>query len=105
MEKNDEMFILSKFRHLRFLANNVKQSGNQMVDQSKMQATQALTEKELKAKAKADKKKMMAAQCKPSEKNEKKKKFVEKVKYKNETPEGEKKGKQFADSRHVQAHA
>ncbi len=49
-------------------------------------------EAELAAKLKEEKKKKMAEMCKPGAKNENKTKFVEKEKYIDDTPVGEKKG-------------
>lgn len=58
-------------------------------------STEKSAEQEAKDKRKADKlakQEMMKKACQPSKKKEEKVKFVEKIKYVNETPHGEKKG-------------
>jgi valyl-tRNA synthetase len=120
MESTEEMFILSKYKNIRYLAklatdtvknqtvnslnvNNIinltsSETLNRTVSKS-ITSNQSIidpkqAEKELKEKLKADKqakKDKMKEMCKPSEKKEKKVKYVDKEKYVNDTPHGEKK--------------
>ncbi len=111
MENTQEMFILSKYKYIRYLAK----SAEKVVTQTTIQAIQAnlpkatmaeeiksveisakqaeLDAKEKKKAEKLAKQEQMKKMCQPSKKKEEKVKFVEKVKYVNDTPVGEKKGK------------
>lgn len=120
MENTQEMFILSKYKHIRYLtkvaADAAKSSvqgslQGSMINLNKGPVPKQMStgsgvsngtgtksakelEKELKEKKMAEKlakKEKMKALCKPSEKKEAKVKFVNKTKYVNETPYGEKK--------------
>ncbi len=102
-----EMFILSKYKYIRYLTKSaestVKLAATNLVQKelslSKISTTEKSAkeiEKELKEKKLADKlkkKEQMKEMCKPSDKKEKKVKYVEKEKFVNNTPHGEKKGK------------
>jgi putative N-acetylmannosamine-6-phosphate epimerase len=105
---DNEMFLISKYKYLNRLAKTaVKISGNNLankinVDIVGKQLKKGLTEEEktlkkaeeeLKNKLKEEKKKKMAEMCKPGAKSENKTKFVEKEKYVDDTPKGQKKGK------------
>lgn len=118
MENTQEMFILSKYKYIRYLAKSAEKVVTQATVSS-MQATMQATmqanlpkamkseevkkgeicakqaeidEKEKKKAEKLAKQELMKKMCQPSKKKEEKVKFVEKVKYVNDTPIGEKKG-------------
>jgi len=106
----NEMFLMSKYKYINKIAKSVaqvasaKHSANiyKNVPICAENGTAKLSNEEEKAKKKVDadlaaklkeeKKKKMAEMCKPGTKNENKTKFVEKDKYVDETPVGEKKG-------------
>lgn len=112
MENNteNEMFLMSKYKYINKVAKSVAQvaSANLTANVNKNlpnggeNEAPKLSKEEEKAKKKADselaaklkeeKKKKMADMCKPGAKNENKTKFVEKEKYVDDTPVGEKKG-------------
>ena len=110
INSDNEMFLVSKYKYLNRLAKTaVKITANSMTNNIKTsdvakQAKKVISEEE-KAKKKAEaealnkikekKKRKMAEMCKPGAKSESKTKFVEKEKYVDNTPEGEKKGKKF----------
>ena len=115
MENSEEMFILSKYKYIRYLAKAAESQVKATITASvtipkaipTVQAARITTEeaagksakeveKELKDQKTAEKmrkKELMKQMCQPSEKKEKKVKFVEKEKFVCETPHGEKKGK------------
>jgi len=107
----NEMFLMSKYKYINKIAKSVAQvatanintnvgnnipNGSENID-SKLSKEEEKAKKkaeaELAAKLKEEKKKKMAEMCKPGTKNENKTKFVEKEKYVDDTPVGEKKGK------------
>jgi hypothetical protein len=103
---DNEMFLVSKYKYLNRLAKTaVKIPANNMTNIKKDFAKKekiVLTEEEkakkkaeteLQNKIKEEKKRKMAEMCKPGAKSESKTKFVEKVKYVDDTPKGQKKGK------------
>ena len=107
----NEMFLMSKYKYINKLAKSVAQVSsvnlntniNKNIPNGTDNTTKVLTKEEEKAKKKAEgdlaaklkeeKKKKMAEMCKPGAKNDLKTKFVEKEKYVDDTPVGEKKGK------------
>jgi hypothetical protein len=92
MDNTNEMFILNKYRYIRHIVNNSTCTQNfhaknananikpQISDKEKEKAEEALR--------KAQKKKEMAELCKPKNLPV----HVEKKKYENKTPVGDKKG-------------
>jgi protein subunit release factor A len=112
MENNsqNEMFLISKYKYINKIAKSVAQVAsvnltttiNKNIPNGAENGTAMLSKEEekdikkseaqLAAKLKEEKKKKMADMCKPGAKNENKTKFVEKEKYVDETPIGEKKG-------------
>ena len=114
MENTQEMFILSKYKYIRYLAKSAekvvtqatvssmqatmqanlpKAMKSEEVKKGEISAKQAeIDEKEKKKAEKLAKQELMKKMCQPSKKKEEKVKFVEKVKYVNDTPTGEKKG-------------
>jgi len=112
MENNsqNEMFLMSKYKYINKIAKSVAQVAsvnltttinknipNQAENETAMLSKEEekaikKAEAQLAAKLKEEKKKKMADMCKPGAKNENKTKFVEKEKYVDETPIGEKKG-------------
>lgn len=112
MENNsqNEMFLMSKYKYINKIAKSVAQVAsvnltttinknipNQAENETAMLSKEEekdikKSEAQLAAKLKEEKKKKMADMCKPGAKNENKTKFVEKEKYVDETPIGEKKG-------------
>jgi hypothetical protein len=102
MEKSfntsDEMFIMNKYKYISNIAKNVVQSSTvlaQTVTKDISTKDKNKEDAELAAKLKLEKKLKMAEMCKPGANKEKKTKFVQKEKYINETPIGEKKGNKF----------
>ena len=122
MENNkseDEMFLMSKYKYIKNLLKSVNQTASVNFNSNNTNPTNILqnqvitpivpivpivlnkeddksrkkAEAELSAKLKEEKKKKMAEMCKPGTKNDNKTKFVEKEKYVDDTPFGEKKGK------------
>jgi hypothetical protein len=100
MEKSfnssEEMFVLNKYKYIAKHAKNIIQNSNILtntVTKDISSSDKKKEEAELAKKLKEEKKAKMAAACKPGANNEKKTKFVQKDKYVNETPKGEKKGK------------
>jgi hypothetical protein len=98
MEKSfnssNEMFVLSKYKYITKIAKNATQSSNILSNTVKDLSSKDKNKEDadLAAKIKAEKKLKMAEMCKPGANKEKKTKFVQKEKYVNETPKGEKKG-------------
>lgn len=101
--EDQEMYLLSKYKFIRLSnqfaekavqkivnAGNVAEFTTKEVNVSDKQAEIDLKEK-LKAE-KLAKKEKMKAMCQPGEKKDKKTKFVEKEKFVNKVPKGEKKG-------------
>jgi hypothetical protein len=113
MENTQEMFILSKYKYIRYLAKSAekvvtsatvssmqanlpKAMKSEEVKKGEICAKQAeIDAKEKKKAEKLAKQELMKKMCQPSKKKEEKVKFVEKVKYVNDTPVGEKKGKEI----------
>lgn len=117
--ENNEMFLMSKYKYINKIAKSVAQltsvnlstNANTKIPNSVENSAVKLSKEEEKAKKKADaelaaklkeeKKKKMAEMCKPGAKNENKTKFVEKEKYVDETPVGEKKGIYWNFSKYI----
>jgi hypothetical protein len=110
INSDNEMYLLSKYKYLNRLTKTaVKVTANTMTNNVKIaeitqQAKKNVSEED-KAKKKAEaealnkikeeKKRKMAEMCKPGAKSESKTKFVEKEKYTDNTPKGQKKGKKI----------
>ncbi len=102
----NEMFLMSKYKYINKLAKNVVQVASMNINKnipnivdkaaknliSEEEKAKKKAEAELQNKLKEEKKKKMAEMCKPGVKNENKTKFIEKEKFVDETPKGEKKG-------------
>ena len=110
INSDNEMFLVSKYKYLNRLAktavkipannitNNINvgdiaKQGKKIVSEEEKAKKKA--EAELQNKIKEEKKRKMAEMCKPGAKSESKTKFVEKEKYVDNTPKGQKKGKKI----------